>query len=42
MDKEEDEEFWVINRRVEVGREDVLFLKIFCESLEWIEEFGIL
>ena len=30
MDKEEDEDFLVINRILEVGRgEDVLFLKIF-------------
>ena len=36
MDKEE-EEFWVINRRLEVGREEVLLLKILYESFgrEW-------
>ena len=28
MDKE-DEEFWVINRRLEVGGEEVIFMKIF-------------
>ena len=32
MDKEEDVDFWVINRRLEVGRREVIFLKIFCES----------
>ena len=29
---EEDGDFWVINRRLEVGRREVIFLKIFCES----------
>ena len=29
MDKEEDEDFWVINMRLEVGKWEVLFLKIF-------------
>ena len=32
MDKEEDENFWVINRRLEVQRREMLFLKIFGES----------
>ena len=32
MDKEKDDKFWVISRRLEVGRREVLFLKIFCES----------
>ena len=32
MDKEEDEDFWVINRRLEVGRREVLFLKIYGEN----------
>ena len=31
MDEEEDEDFWVINRRFWVGREEVLFSNIFYE-----------
>ena len=42
MDEEEDDEFWVINRRLEVGR-GVYFLEdIFVRVLEGIGEFGIL
>ena len=29
MDKEEDEDFWVINRRIKVEREKVILWKIF-------------
>ena len=32
MDKEEDENFLVINRRLEVGRKEVIFLEDFCKS----------
>ena len=42
MDKEEDENFWVINRRIEVGTREVIFLKNFVRVLEGIREFGIL
>ena len=36
MDKEEDEYFWVINRRLEVGRKEIIFLKNFVRVLERI------
>ena len=42
MDKDEDENFWDINRRLEVGRRKVNFLKNFVRVLEGIGEFGIL
>ena len=42
MDKEEDENFWDINRRLEVGRREVIFLNNFVSVLEGICEFGIL
>ena len=42
MDKEEDDKFWVINRRLEAGRREAIFLKNFVRVLEGIEEFGIL
>ena len=33
MDKEEEEKFWVINRRIKVERKEVLLLKIFLEGI---------
>ena len=41
---EEDGDFWVINRRLEVGRREVLFLNIFLldfwKGLENLGYFG--
>ena len=42
MDKGEDENFWVINRRFEVGRREVLSLRYFVSVLEGIGKFGLL
>ena len=42
MDKEEDEDFWVINKRLKVLRRGSYFLENICvRVLEAIGEFGI-
>ena len=40
MYRDQDEDFWVINKRIEVGREEVLLWNIFCESFG--RDWGIL
>ena len=42
MDKDEDENFWAINKRLEVGRRRLFLLNNFVRFLERIGEFGML
>ena len=40
MDKEEDDNFWAINKRLGVGRREIVFLKNFVRGLEGMGNLG--